>query len=119
MPDTILIHEYDPNDEIEVIDKFDPDEEVPIDELNESAELFIDEIHMEEAAAQHPAHQTEPEFIVASKMFRHVMRPKVAVTKAVVKTAETILDLPYIEVALVDDDGAKLAKLLDTLTGEE
>ncbi len=118
MPDTILINGFE-EDEVEVITKFEPEDEVPIDELNESAELFIDEINMEEAAAQHPVNQTEPEFIVASKMFRHVMRPKVAVTKAIAKTAETILDLPYIEVALSDDDGAKLAKLLDTLTGEE
>jgi len=121
MPDTILINEYDPNDEIEVITKFDLDDDIPEDELNESAEFYLDELLMEEGAEAHEAvKDLHPEHLVAAHMFRHVIDkvvPKTQSDKHV--TADTIETMIGIELELQDDDGSDLQFLMDTLTGKE
>jgi hypothetical protein len=121
MPDTILIHEYDPSDEIEVITKFDLDDDIPEDELNESAEFYLDELLMEEGAEAHEAIKgLHPEHLVAAQMFRRIIDttvPKKQSDKHV--TADTIETLINLEECLQSDDGSDLQFLMDTLTGKE
>lgn len=121
MPDTILIDEYDPNDEIEVITKFDLDDDIPEDELNESAEFYLDELLMEEGAEAHEAVvDLHPEHLMAAHTFRQMIDeivPKKQSDKHV--TADTVETLIGIEIELQDDDGSDLQFLMDTLTGEE
>jgi len=119
MPDTILIDEYDPNDGIEVIDKYELDDDVPEDELNESAEFYLDELLMEEGVEAHHQEDLHPEHLIAAHMFRHIIE-KVAPKKSEKHvTADTIETMVGIEMELMDDDGSDLQFLMDTLTGKE
>jgi len=117
MPDTILIDEYDPNDEIEVITKFDLDDDVPIDELNESAEFFLDELIMQTAEPEIPVYSIVRDMSEARSMLDEII-PKPKMNEKHV-TASTIETLVGIEIELQDDDGSDLQFLMDTLTGEE
>jgi len=121
MPDTILINEYDPNDEIEVMTKFELDDDIPIDELNESAEFYLDELLMEEGAAAHEAVvDLHPEHLMAAHTFRQMIDeivPKKQSDKHV--TADTVETLVDLEDHLRNDDGSDLAVMMDTLSGEE
>lgn len=112
MSDTILIHEYNPDDKIEVMDKFDLDEHVPEDELKNTAEMFMDEMLMDEAA---DGKYETPIYSMARTLFTAELDARLQ------KTADTIIDIP--DALSLDDivgeDGSGLAKMMDTLTGEE
>ena len=110
MPDTILIDGFDEDDGIEVIDKYELDDDIPEDELNESAEFYLDEVIMQTADPQIPVYS----------MVRELddIIPKSKKSKQHV-TADTIETMIGIEAELMDDDGSELAFLMDTLTGKE
>jgi hypothetical protein len=113
MPDTILINGFE-DDEVEVITKFDlDDDELTEDELNESAEFYLDELIMDTADPQIPVYsmvreldEIIPKKIPLSREANHV-------------TADTIETMIGIEAELMHDDGSDLQFLMDTLTGKE
>ena len=121
MSDTILIHEYDPNDEIEVMDKFDLDDNEPTeDELNESAEFYLDEVIMQTAEPQIPVYSMVRDMSEARNMLNAIIPKKIPLSKeANHVTADTIETMIGIEAELMDDDGSNLQFLMDTLTGKE
>lgn len=120
MPDTILIDGFDPNDDIEVIDKYElDDDDLTEDEMNESAEFYLDELLMEEGAAKQEAvKDLHPEHLIAAHMFRQTIE-KINPKSSKHVTADTVETLIGIEMELMDDDGSDLQFLMDTLTGKE
>jgi len=118
MPDTILIDGFD-EDEVEVITKFELDDDIPEDELNESAEFYLDELLMEEGVEAHHQEALHPEHLIAAHMFRQIIgdvAPKISEQHVTADTIETMIG---IEAELMDDDGSDLQFLMDTLTGKE
>jgi hypothetical protein len=110
MPDTILIDSFE-DDEVEVITKFDlDDDEFTEDELNESAEFYLDEVIMQTAEPQIPVYSMVREL--------DAIIPKPKKSKQHI-TADTIETMIGIEAELMDDDGSDLQFLMDTLTGKE
>ena len=117
MPDTILIDGFE-EDDIEVIDKFElDDDDLTDDELNESAEFFIDEVIMITAEPQIPVYSMERDMTEVHAILDEIV-PKPQMNEKHV-TADTIETLIGIEMELMDDDGSEMAFLMDTLTGEE
>jgi hypothetical protein len=111
MPDTILIDGFE-DDDIEVMDKFDLDEHVSEDVLKDTAEMFMDEMLMDEAA---DGKYETPIYSIARVLFTAELDARLQ------KTAETIVDIPKALSLddIVGEDGSGLAKMMDTLTREE
>lgn len=111
MLDTILINGFE-EDDIEVMDKFDLDEHVSEDEMKSTAEMFMDELLMDEAAA---GKYETPIYSIARVLFTAELDARLQ------KTADNIVDIPEALTLedIVGDDGSGLAKMMDTLTGEE
>ena len=117
MPDTILIDGLE-DDEVEVITKFDlDDDDLTEDELNESAEFFIDELIMISAEPEIPIYSLERDMTEVHAMLDAVIpKPQKSEKHVTASTVETLIG---IEIELQDDDGSDLQFLMDTLTGEE
>lgn len=111
MPDTILIDGFE-EDDVEVMDKFDLDEHIPEDVLKDTAEMFMDEMLMDEAANNKVE---TPIYSMVRVLFTAELDARLQ------KTADNIVDIPEALTLedIVGDDGSGLAKMMDTLTGEE
>ena len=120
MPDTILIDGFE-EDEVEVMDKFDiDDDELTEDELNESAEFYLDEVIMDTADPQIPVYSMVRDMSEARNMLNAIIPKKIPLSKeATHVTADTIETIIGLEVELIDDNGSDLQFLMDSLTGEE
>ena len=116
MPDTILIDGFE-DDEVEVITKFDLDDDLTDDELNESAEFYLDELIMDTAEPEIPVYSITRDMTEARSMLDEIIPKKI--DKVENATANTIETLIGIELELQNDDGSDLQFLMDTLTGKE